>query len=520
MLAPNMATMLAVLTTDAALPTRRRSRRILRAAVGAIVQRADRRRLHLDQRHRDRCSRAAAPAPVDRRRARRRGHRGLRLARRADGRRRRGRDQGGARPRHRRRERRRGRTGPPARSPTQPARQVLALRRRPLLGPGRQRARLRRASAFDLDRVAVAYGGDRRLPATASPSTTTAAAVAAHLAGRHVEIACDLGLGAGPAVGAHDRPRPRLHRREHGRPRDHAPASDRQRGDGRAPGRGAARTSGASPARSSSSSTAATRSPAPRRGRRAPGALRRGRRAAALGRDAARSSSTAAARRSATLMAPPRQGARVPRRAAGDRRRDARHRPHGARRQGQPRHRRRHQRPRPAGRRAVRARTPASSPPSQRDAELGFVGDVVSRRPDDPRNACSPRGSSRSSRRSAATAGPGLQHQRRHRRRRDRRGARRREAHLPDRRRGASGPTPRRPGDRSSVRSTRGRARPADRAGGVVERDDPEGRGLCPRPCAAASAQAHILDGRVAARAAARAVHRQGVGTMVVMTTS
>ena len=40
------------------------------------------------------------------------------------------------------------------------------------------------------------------------------AAVAAHMAGRHIEIDCDLGLGTGQAVVLGTRPRLRLHRRE------------------------------------------------------------------------------------------------------------------------------------------------------------------------------------------------------------------------------------------------------------------------------------------------------------------
>jgi len=54
-------------------------------------------------------------------------------------------------------------------------------------------------AAFELDRVAVAYGGvvvARQGEACAHD----AAAVAGHLAGRHVELLADLGLGAGSAV--------------------------------------------------------------------------------------------------------------------------------------------------------------------------------------------------------------------------------------------------------------------------------------------------------------------------------
>jgi glutamate N-acetyltransferase/amino-acid N-acetyltransferase len=52
---------------------------------------------------------------------------------------------------------------------------------------------------FDIDRVAVAYGGTPVCAAgIAVPHDE--AAVAAHMAGRHVQIDCDLGLGAGQAV--------------------------------------------------------------------------------------------------------------------------------------------------------------------------------------------------------------------------------------------------------------------------------------------------------------------------------
>jgi glutamate N-acetyltransferase/amino-acid N-acetyltransferase len=53
--------------------------------------------------------------------------------------------------------------------------------------------------SFDIDRVAVAYGGVVVCEAgVAAPHD--AAKVSAHLAGRHIEILCDLGLGAGRAA--------------------------------------------------------------------------------------------------------------------------------------------------------------------------------------------------------------------------------------------------------------------------------------------------------------------------------
>ena len=53
--------------------------------------------------------------------------------------------------------------------------------------------------AFDQERVAVAYGG---VTVAAGGVTVDhdAAAVAAHMDGRHLEITCDLGLGQGSAT--------------------------------------------------------------------------------------------------------------------------------------------------------------------------------------------------------------------------------------------------------------------------------------------------------------------------------
>jgi glutamate N-acetyltransferase / amino-acid N-acetyltransferase len=52
---------------------------------------------------------------------------------------------------------------------------------------------------FDIDRVSVAYGGTV-VCAAGEAVPHDAAAVAFHMAGRHVEIECDLGLGSGDAV--------------------------------------------------------------------------------------------------------------------------------------------------------------------------------------------------------------------------------------------------------------------------------------------------------------------------------
>jgi glutamate N-acetyltransferase/amino-acid N-acetyltransferase len=50
-----------------------------------------------------------------------------------------------------------------------------------------------------MDRVAIAYGGTVVCTAGMAVSHDEAA-VAAHMAGRHVRIDCDLGLGTGQAV--------------------------------------------------------------------------------------------------------------------------------------------------------------------------------------------------------------------------------------------------------------------------------------------------------------------------------
>ncbi len=52
---------------------------------------------------------------------------------------------------------------------------------------------------FDIDTVSVAYGGVV-VCAAGVAAAHDAHAVQAHLAGRHVEIDCDLGLGSGQAV--------------------------------------------------------------------------------------------------------------------------------------------------------------------------------------------------------------------------------------------------------------------------------------------------------------------------------
>jgi glutamate N-acetyltransferase/amino-acid N-acetyltransferase len=53
--------------------------------------------------------------------------------------------------------------------------------------------------AFDMDKVSVSYG-DVVVCAGGVAAPHDAAALAAHLAGRHIEIVCDLGLGPGTAA--------------------------------------------------------------------------------------------------------------------------------------------------------------------------------------------------------------------------------------------------------------------------------------------------------------------------------
>ena len=256
--------------------------------------------------------------------------------------------------------------------------------------------------AFEHDRVAVAYGGVAVCARAGWPPTHDRAAVAAHLAGtRTCEICCDLGLGAGSRGRAHHRPRARLHRRE---PDDVVTASGPRRPRSpirpRSPPCWSRRcpTSGGSPARSSSSSTGATPwpgSPGPRAG--------------ALDAALASFAEDVVLVRSVGMLpvvvhggrppdrradGPARQGGRVPRRPAGDRRRDPRHRPHGAGGQGQPGHRLGHQRPRPAGRRALgRGRRPDHRRPARRRARLRRRRRWRSTRPSS--DGCWPRASSR-----------------------------------------------------------------------------------------------------------------------------
>jgi glutamate N-acetyltransferase / amino-acid N-acetyltransferase len=53
--------------------------------------------------------------------------------------------------------------------------------------------------AFDIDKVSVAYGGVV-VCAGGVAAAHDAAALTAHMSGRHIELACDLGLGKGSAA--------------------------------------------------------------------------------------------------------------------------------------------------------------------------------------------------------------------------------------------------------------------------------------------------------------------------------
>ena len=132
----------------------------------------------------------------------------------ADGGRRRGRHEARARRRAGRPDRRRrAPRGPGGRR--EPARAVLAVRRRPVLGSGPVGARgerrvVRPRAGRDL--LQRHHGVPRRHRGRC----TTRRALADVMADRDIEIVCDLREGMGQAADALHRPHPRLHRREHG----------------------------------------------------------------------------------------------------------------------------------------------------------------------------------------------------------------------------------------------------------------------------------------------------------------
>ena len=211
MLAPDMATMLAVLTTDAggdpADPRRGPAPR-----PSAPPSTPDRRRLHLDQRHR------AAPGQRPGRAGRARGElleavtEACGSLGRPDGGRRRGRHQGGPRPGDRGPQRRRGPPGRPQGGRLAPG-QVLPQRRGPLLGPGGERAGRGRGRPSTWTGSRSPTAGWWSAPAGWRPPTTRRPWPPTW-PGATSSIRCDLGLGDGLGGRAHHRPRPRLHRRE------------------------------------------------------------------------------------------------------------------------------------------------------------------------------------------------------------------------------------------------------------------------------------------------------------------
>ena len=97
----------------------------------------------------------------------------------------------------------------------QPAREDVALRRRPLLGAGRLRARLVWGGVRPRQ-VAVAYGGDASSVAGGVEVAHDALRVArAPRRARGRDRAATSASATGMRARAHHRPRPRLHRREH-----------------------------------------------------------------------------------------------------------------------------------------------------------------------------------------------------------------------------------------------------------------------------------------------------------------
>ena len=398
MLSPDMATMLAVLTTDAAVDARDAAT----ARCAAAVDRASTACASTAARPPTTpcsCSPTARPGRRTTADARRRARRGLRLAGRADGRRRRGRDQGRRGCEVARRGQRRGRPRSPRAVAEQPAREVLAVRQRPLLGPGRRELGSGRRSP-SIPTASTSPTTASPCAATASPRRTTRDALAAaHGRARHRDRR-PTSASATARHGAHHRPHPRLHRREHGHVVSRRAGHDRlDATTGRRSSSRRCRTSASSRARPSWSSTAAT--PMDDADARRP--VRRGRRADALGRACSPVVVHGGGPQISDLM---RRLGKEPEFVDGLRVTDAetldiarmvlvgkvnREIVVG------------HQRARPArgrpvgrGRRADHGRRTATP-------ELGFVGDVARDQPDDPRARCSPRSSSRWSRPSAST---------------------------------------------------------------------------------------------------------------------
>ena len=324
--------------------------------------------------------------------------------------------------------------------------------------------------------IVVAAGGRRR-------STHDAAAVAAHMAGRHLEITADLGLGDGPGHGPHQRPHPRLHRREHG---DVVSRLDRPRppSTGRRSWSRPCPTSGGSGARTVVVKYGGNAMTDPALA----DAFAEDIVLHALGRASAPSWCTAAGPQIGELMARLgkesefRDGLRVTDAETLDIARMV------LRRQGRTATSCRPSTSTARWPSGCRGEDAGLIRAAARDPELGLRRRRRHGQPGHPRAAAGrgphPGGVHHRRRRRR----PGLQHQRRHGGRRARRGARRREGRLPHRRRRACSPTSTtRPASSASIDAAE--LAGADRRRHADRRHDPQDRGLPRRRATAASAR-------------------------------
>ena len=189
-------------------------------------------------------------------------------------------------------------------------------------------------AVFDPERVEIAYDGVVVCRNGIAAAARRRRGGARRMDQRDIEIACDLRAGTGDATDALHRPHARVRRREHGHVMSATADATDVHDKARDPRRGAA----VHPRVHGQDRRDQVRRPRDG-GPRARRPVRAGRRAHAARRH---EPGRRARRRPADHRphAPARQGAGVRRRAAGHRRRDRRHRAHGARRQGQPRDRR------------------------------------------------------------------------------------------------------------------------------------------------------------------------------------